>query len=210
VQVDRLLFSEALGEFLALQHALHGDLAHQAHHVEEAELAEPVAVARHLQAVAVNDLFDLLEVVLRVRLHLLGRQAGAGLVPAAGVADQRGVVADDQHGLVTQLLKEAQLPQGDGVAEVHVDAGRVDAVLDAQRRAGLEAALQLPAQLVLRDDLFDAATDQGQLLGNGLHGCIPRSRFGLVKITSTSGAGPRRGRRWGNVQSPARAARGAS
>ena len=134
------------------------------------ELAEPVAVVVHLGLVDVDDLADLLQVIAGVGLDLLRGQPGAGLVAAAGVADQGGVVADDQHRLMAQFLEQAQLAQRHGVAEVDVDAGRVDAVLDAQRLAGLDAALQLLPQLGLGHDLLDAAADQGQLFIDGFHG----------------------------------------
>ena len=51
------------------------------------------------------------------------------------VADARGVVADDQHDRVAEVLELAQLAQHDGVAEVDVRRGRVDAELDPQRPA---------------------------------------------------------------------------
>ena len=47
-----------------------------AHHVEEAELAEPVAVAVDLGLVDVDDLADLRQVVAGVGLDLLLRSAG--------------------------------------------------------------------------------------------------------------------------------------
>ena len=46
---------------------------------------------------------------------------------------------------MAELLELPQLPQRDGVAEVDVEAGRVDAVLDAQRLAGRDAAFELLA-----------------------------------------------------------------
>jgi hypothetical protein len=55
------------------------------------------------------------------------------------------------------------------VAEVDVDASGVDAVLDAERLAGLGAALELTPQLVLGHDLLDAAADQGELFLDGEH-----------------------------------------
>src|SRR5262249_8112016 len=67
---------EALGEIVALQHALHGDLAGQRQHVEELKAFEPVAVVGDLGALDVDDLANLREVILGVGLDLLLRQAG--------------------------------------------------------------------------------------------------------------------------------------
>ena len=103
---------------------------------------------RDLGAVDVDDLADLREVFAGVGLDLFRREAGAGLIAAAGVADEGGVIADDEDRLMAEFLEQAQLAQRDGVAEVNVDAGGVDAVLDAQRRVGADAAFELLAQLV--------------------------------------------------------------
>ena len=72
------------------------------------------------------------EVIAGVGLDLVLGQLGPGLVAAGGVADQGRVVADDDDGRVAQVLKLPELAQGNRVAEVDVDAGRVDAVLDPQ------------------------------------------------------------------------------
>src|SRR5262249_41614678 len=132
VQVDRRARLAPLREVVALEHALDRDLARQREDVEEREPGEPVAVAMHLGLADVDDLADLLEVVDRVGLDLLLREPGARLIAPARIADERGVVADDEDGVVAEFLKETQLSQRDGVAEVDVDAGRVDAVLDAK------------------------------------------------------------------------------
>ena len=152
-------------------------LAGQRHHVEERHLAEPVAVVRDFGAVDVDDLADLKEIILGVGLDLFRREAGARLVAAAGVADEGGVVADDEDGLMAEFLEQPQLAQRHGMAEMDVDAGRVDAVLDAQRLAGLDAAFELAAQVGLRRDLLGAAADQFELFIDGFHGeCSFRQR----------------------------------
>src|SRR5262249_33613576 len=123
---------EAVGEVVALQHALDGDPAGQRQDVEEVPPAEPLVVVTDLGPGDVDDLADLAEVATGVGLDLLLGEPGPGLVPAAGVAHQGGAVANDQHRLVPQLLEQAELAQGHRVPEVDIAAGRVDAVLDAQ------------------------------------------------------------------------------
>ena len=120
-------------------------------------------------SVDVDDLADLHQVILGVGLDLFLGQAGAGLIAAAGIADQGGVVADDEDRLMAEFLEQPQLAQGHRMAQVNVDAGRIDAVLDAQRLAGLDAAFELLAQLRFRHDLLDAAADQCELFVNGFH-----------------------------------------
>jgi hypothetical protein len=48
---------------------------------------------------------------------------------------------------------------------MHVDAGRVDAVLDPQRLSRTPALFEARCKLILGNDLLDAAADNGQLLG---------------------------------------------
>jgi len=71
-----------------------------------------------------------------------GHKGGFSFVVGVWVSDILLVVLSNTlTELVAQLLEEAQLAQGDGVAEVDIGCGRVDAVLDAQRLARLDAAL---------------------------------------------------------------------
>ena len=59
-----------------------------------------------------------------------------------GSADERGGVADEKNDGVAKLLEVAQLAHQHGVAQVKVGRGRVEAGLDAQRRAGLARLLR--------------------------------------------------------------------
>ena len=169
MQVDRRARFDPLCEVVALQHTLHGDLAGQAEHVEEIEAAEPFTVITDLCFVDVDDFGDLLKIIAGIGLDLFLSEARARLIAAARVADQGGAVADDEHRLVAQFLEEPQLAQGDGVAEMNVNAGGVDAVLDAEGLAGLDAALELLTQLGLRLDLVNTAADERQLFLNRFH-----------------------------------------
>ena len=69
------------------------------------------------------------EVGLGVLLDLAGVEYRPCGILAAGVADAGGVVADDQDGLMAQVLKLAELPQYDRMAEVNIRRGRVHAEL---------------------------------------------------------------------------------
>src|SRR5262249_13692931 len=117
----------------------------------------------------VDDLADLVEVVPGVLGDLLLGQPGPRLVAPGGVADERGVVADDDDGRVPEVLELPQLAQGDGVAEVDADAGRVDAVLDAEGRPGRRRAAELLQELVLGDDLVDPAPEDLELFPDVPH-----------------------------------------
>ena len=106
------------------------------------------------------------EVVAGVGGDLLLGQRDAGLVAAGGVADERRVVADDDDGRVAEVLKLAELAERDGVAEVDVDPGRVDPVLDPERRArSATERLELPGELGLGRDRVDPSAEDFELFG---------------------------------------------
>ena len=70
-----------------------------------------------------------------VARDLLARERRPRRVLAGRVADHPGEVADQKQDVMAELLELAQLVQEHGVAEVQVGRGRVEARLDAQRRA---------------------------------------------------------------------------
>src|SRR5262249_47492569 len=87
VHVDGRAGLQTLGEVIALQHALHGNLAGQVENVEKREAAKPFPVVADDRLGNVDDLANLFEVIARVGLHLLHGQVGARLIAAARIAD---------------------------------------------------------------------------------------------------------------------------
>ncbi len=63
-----------------------------------------------------------------------------------------------------KLLEEPQLSQGDRVAQVDADPGGIDAVLDAERKVVRQAARELRVQLLLGNNLLDAAANERELV----------------------------------------------
>ena len=171
---DRGVGFVALGEVIAREHLGHGHAAAELEGVEERHLAEPLAVAADLGLLGVEDLVGLLEVGLGVLLDLLLGEDRAGLGLTGGVADTGGVVADDEHGLVAELLELAELLEDDHVAEGQVRAGGVDAELHAQGLAGLEAL----EDLRLTDEFLGAGLHDLQLFRGGHAFTVPREREG--------------------------------
>ena len=70
---------------------------------------------------------------------------------------------------MTKFLKKPKFSQWHGMAEMYVDARRIDAIFDPQRLARLDAAFKLLPQFRFRLDLLDAATDQGELFLSRFH-----------------------------------------
>jgi hypothetical protein len=111
----------------------------------------------------VDDLEELREVGLRVRFHLGLGEARTRLVAAAGIADERGVGADDEDHLVAQLLELPELSEPDGVPQVDVGRRGIEPLLHAERGLRRERALQLLHQLGLGNQLLDARADDREL-----------------------------------------------
>ena len=67
------------------------------------------------------------------------RHRRAGDVAAGRIADQAGHVADQEDHGVAQILEVLHLAEQDGVAQVQIGRGGIEAGLDAQRAALLAA-----------------------------------------------------------------------
>jgi len=169
VQVDGCAGFVPFGEVIAFQHTLHGDLAGKAQNIEKRVLAKPLAVVADFGLGGVNDLADLFEVINSVVLNLLLSQPGPSLIAAAGIAHQGGVISDNQYGLMTQLLELPELAQWNSVAQVNVDAGRIDAIFHSQRLAGGDAALQLFDEFIGWGNLVGATFENRQLFFQWTH-----------------------------------------
>ncbi len=89
----------------------------------------------------------------------------AQLVPAGGVADHRGEVADDEDDRVPEVLELPHLLHQHGVAEVQIGARRVEAGLDPERPPGAEALLELGADV----EVDDTAAEDLDLAFGGEH-----------------------------------------
>ena len=131
---DRLVGGVALGEVVALEQLGHGGRAREPEQLLHRHV-EPLAVAAHLGALGVEHGERLALERLGVAVDLRRVELRAGGRAAARVAHARGVVADDQHHGVAEVLELAQLAQHDRVAEVDVRRGGVDPELDPQGAA---------------------------------------------------------------------------
>ena len=104
----------------------------------------------------VEDLTGLVEIGLGVAFDVVGIQHRTRLVLAGRIADERGVVADDEHGFVAEVLELPEFAQDNAVAEMQVGRGGVATEFDAQGLAGLEFL----EQLLARDDGLTAGSQQ--------------------------------------------------
>ena len=108
---------------------------------------------------------------LRVRDDLFVRQRRARRIAAAGIADLRREVANQENHGVPQILKLTHLVQHHGMAEMNVRRRGVQAELDAKGGAGGPAAGQFAGKF-RRDEQFIATPlGNAQIVGDpGIHG----------------------------------------
>jgi hypothetical protein len=168
MQKDGTLFAVAFGKVVACEQLSDGDATAEAENICEGHAAEPVSVAMHFGSLQIDNFADLVEVVAGIVFDFVGCEPfAASFVAAAGVTHECRVVADDNHGLMSEVLKLAELSQGYGVTQVHVDSGRINPVLHSQWNAGVTAVLQFFPEFILGDDFFDAASNQAELFFDG-------------------------------------------
>ncbi len=123
-------------EILALQHLLERHAAVEPDDLLVVHHLEPFAVEHDLRPGGVEHLERLPPVGFGVGHDGFVRQLRPGDRAAAGVADHRGEIADDEDALMAEVLELPQLLENDRVAEMDVGRGRVNAEFDAQRPAG--------------------------------------------------------------------------
>ncbi len=121
-------------EGVAFEHAGDGHFLAEFEGIDEGHGVEPFGVVADFDFIGghVEDFAGLGEVGFGVLFDLLGGEDGAGFLFAGGVADHGGGVADDEDGLVAEVLELAHFAEDDGVAEVEVGGGGVHAELDAE------------------------------------------------------------------------------
>ena len=131
----------------------------EANDVDEIHLPEPFAIVANLQMLGIGaeNLANLRDVRARIRVDLFAGEHLAGLVAPRRIADARGVVADNDNGLVAPVLELSHDRQWYRMAEGHVGGGGVHAQLDPHRLAGLGAAFELGPQVLVGQDPLASA-----------------------------------------------------
>ncbi len=141
---DRLARRVALLEIVALQDPGHGGGAQQGKQLLHPHV-QPLPVEADLEAVGIEDLQRLIGECLGVGIDLSRVENWPGAAPSARITHSGGVIADDQHDRMAEILEFAQFLQHHGEAEMDVRRGGIDAQLHAQGASqpelGLQAAL---------------------------------------------------------------------
>src|SRR5262245_944970 len=112
MEIDGLACGEPKRKILPSRDLGAGHMPCEVQDIQERPRGEPVTVVVDLGAIQVDNSSDLLKVIFGELLDLFAGQSGSGLVTAGGVAHERGVVANDDHGRMTEILKLAELAQG--------------------------------------------------------------------------------------------------
>ena len=86
---------------------------------------------------------------------------------ARGIADHRSEIPDQEYGGVAFVLKMLELAEHNGMAEVQVGRGGIDAKLHAERLTGGAGTLEFGAQLIFADDFRYTFAESGELFIDG-------------------------------------------
>ena len=103
--MNGLLPIDSLTKIFALEHLLQGDAAVEPDHFFVSHLAEPIPIEDDLGAAGIEDLESLLAIGLGVGLHFGGGEMRSGGGAAARIPDQPGEIANDEDGLMSQILE---------------------------------------------------------------------------------------------------------
>src|SRR5260370_14040530 len=102
---DRKTSRVALAKVVALQNLRQRVARAEPDHVLEAQGAQPVAVEADLRLIRIQDFEDLLFVGFGILVDLLASEWRTRDVPAGGIADQAGHVADEKDDGMAQVLE---------------------------------------------------------------------------------------------------------
>lgn len=128
----------SIAEVLALEHLLESDAAIEADDFFVSHFAKPIAVEDDFGFFFIEDFESLFLVGGGVREDGIAGELRAGGGASARVADHGGEVADDEDGVVAEVLELAEFGEADGVAEVDIWGGGIDTHFDAEGALGSE------------------------------------------------------------------------
>lgn len=163
VQGDGLFGLKALVEVFAFEHLGDGELGLELDEVVVGKFVEPLGVVADLGFFRVEEFEDLVFVGFGVAADLFAGEGFAGDVAACGVADEGGGVTDEEDDGVAEGLEVFEFADEDGVAEVEVGSGGVEAGLDAEGGAGVDGALEAGGEVGGGEDLGGAFGDEIEL-----------------------------------------------
>ena len=86
---------------------------------------------------------------------MFARERGASRILAAGIADHPGKIADQEEGMMPQILKMAHLVKQDCMAQMQIGRCRIKSGLDSEGPIGGELLLELLFQKKFAATTFD-------------------------------------------------------
>jgi hypothetical protein len=162
VETHGIASVDTISEVFAMEHLLEGHAAVETDDVNEGHFGEPVAVEDDLGFLAVEDFEGLFAEGLCISEHFFATELGPRFGATGRVANHGCEVADDEDGLMSELLELAEFFEADGEAEVDVGSGGIDAEFDVE---GASEA-QFCQKFVFGED-FCGASAKGFELGFG-------------------------------------------
>src|SRR6266550_6356739 len=99
------MLGDPLMKIFPLEHLLQRDPAIEANDIFETHCPEPVAITDNLGAHWIENFERLFSISFGISQDFIVRQVGTGDRTTTRVANHPGEVADDEDGLVTEILK---------------------------------------------------------------------------------------------------------
>jgi hypothetical protein len=130
----RVLFV-SLSKIITFEHTGDRVTGRKLDHILEIHLVKPLAVKADGRLLFIEYFKDLSLVGLGVLHDVFCRQLFPGRGLAGRVADHAGEITYDYDDVVTEVLERLHFPQNDGMTEMNVRRGGIEAELDIQRLA---------------------------------------------------------------------------
>lgn len=127
-------------EIVSLENASNREVAQELEQLLHIEVENPLGVVAKRRLLGIENFERLIDIGLGICRDLLARKLGTRGIAARGVSDKSRAIADDQRNAMTEVLELSELAQRDGVAEMNVRGGRIDAELDIELFASLGAS----------------------------------------------------------------------
>jgi hypothetical protein len=130
---DRSLILEAFREVISFEQASHGVAPRQADNVLEPHLVEPFRVEADLRLFRIEDLEYLSLIGFGVSVDIVASHRRACNIASRRIADQARHVTDKKDYGMAKILEVLHFPEQNGMTQMQIRRGRVEACLHAQR-----------------------------------------------------------------------------
>src|SRR5690242_8077990 len=155
VNGNGLITSIAFSKIVTLQHARHSVSGSQFYQVSGIGSIHPGGVEYHFSLLGLEYAENLVLIRLRILDYLFARESRTSCILATGITDHAREIADQEEGMMAQILKMTHFIEQDSMAQMQIGCRRIKARLDSEGPVGSELLLQLLFQQKLATAALD-------------------------------------------------------